>query len=248
MDFARRQFLAHLRHVAMSGGPVGAHAPAALGVVAGRARSGSAFARARLDLDHDGFHPAAGAERREREDRGGRVAPGAGDELRAAQRIAVQLGNAVDELGQQLRARVAAAVPGVVAGRLAQPEVRAQVDDAGREPAEVVDARRRLPVGQAQEEHVAGGELGQGGELEPGGAPQIGMRAVHEAPCVALRCRLRHFDSGVPEQQPEQLPARVARSAGDGRADHRVAPRTWSTIFAGMSTPVVSMLFRNSMV
>ena len=207
-----------------------------------------ALAGARLDLDDDGLHAATCAERRQGEDGCGRVAAGAGGHARFAQSFAMQLGNSVHELRQELGARVSASVPGVVVGSGAQPEVGAQVDDAGGESTEFVDSLRRLSVGQAQKENVALSEFGDGRELEPGDTPKIGMHSVHEASCVPFRGRLRNLEAGMRQEQPQQLTPGVAGSADDGRRDHRAPASRWSTIRAGMSTPVVSMLFLNSIV
>ena len=166
-------------------------------------------------------YAAAGAQRRQGEDGCGRIAAGAGGHSRFAQSLAVKLGNPVHEHRKELGARVRASVPGVVVGSGAQPEVGAQVDDAGGEEAELVDPLGRLAVGQAQEEHIAGSELGDRAELLTGDAAQIGMHAVHEASRVPFRGRLGHLESGMSEQQPEQLAPGVAGSADDGRRDHR---------------------------
>ena len=80
----------------------------------------------------------------------------------------VQLGHSIDELPEQVRTRMLAAVPAHVAGRVPQPEVRAQVDDSGRERAELVDAgsstARGAGRGTARRRARA---RRHGGELEP---------------------------------------------------------------------------------
>ena len=248
MDEPGAELLNHLRHVAMAGRLVGAHRAAALGVMARVARRIAAFARAGLHLHHRARREPAPVERAQREDRGGRVAAGAGDEGGIGKRIAVQLRHPVDERIEHAGTRMLAAVPAHVGGRIPQPEVRAQIDDPGRERAKLVDARHRLPVGQAKEQHVAGLELRGGGELQSRRGTQVRVRVVHELPGQTLRRHLTHLDVRVEQEQPQQLAAGVPRCARDRDPDHRPLPTRYSTIRPGMLTPVVSMLFLNSIV
>ena len=74
------------------------------------------------------------------------------------------------------------------------------------------------------------------------------MGVVHELPGQALRRRLGHLDARMEQQQPQQLPAGVSRRAGDRDPDHGPSPSRYSTTLPGMLTPVVSMLFLNSIV
>ncbi len=69
----------------------------------------------------------------------------------------------------------------------------------------------------------------------------------------ALRSRLLERDALVSEKEAKELPASVSRSAYDASRPHASTPAfnrdsTWSTMAPGISTPVGSMLLRNSMV
>ena len=75
--------------------------------------------------------------------------------MRGLQLGAMQLRQAVDELREPVRTGVRLAVPPVLAGRIAQPEVGAEIDDAIGERGEMVDPAHRAAMGQAQEQQVA---------------------------------------------------------------------------------------------
>ncbi len=75
------------------------------------------------------------------------------------------------------------------------------------------------------------------------------MGAGDELAGLPLRGDLLHVDVRMKQQDAQQIAARIPGPADDGSAYHARASRaTWATIFAGMSTPVVSMLLRNSIV
>ena len=97
-------------------------------------------------------------QRRQRQDRRRRIAAGIGHELGAANPLAVQLRQAVDGLGQPRGVGMLVVVPLGVDGRVVQPIVGAQVDDAaagGQQRHDRLGARR---VRQATEDAV--GPLG----------------------------------------------------------------------------------------
>ena len=120
-------------------------------VVGGRLAPGARDARLRVD-HHVADQPGAG-ERREREQRRGRVAARVGDEVGAGDPLAVQLGQPVDALAEQL-GRAVRAVPVLVDAAVAQPEVGRQVDDADAALAQRGDGRRRDAVRPADERGV----------------------------------------------------------------------------------------------
>ena len=224
VDLAGAELLKHLRHVAVPRWLVGAYRAAALGVMARVARCVAAFARSGLHLHHRIPGESAAEEGAERENRGSRVAAGAGDEVGTDERVAVQLRHSIDEFAEQVGARMLAAVPASVTGRVPQPEVGAQVDNPGRKRAELIDAGHRLPVRQAQEQHVAGFEFGHGGELEPRASAQVRVRVVHELPGEALRRRLAHLDARVEPEKTQQLAAGVPGCSDDRDPDHDFGP------------------------
>ena len=114
----------------------------------GRAAARARHARLRVDddvLDHV-------AERREREDRGGRVATGAGDQIGALDLVAVQLRQPVDRPAEQA-GRLVRLVVALVA-RAVQAEVGRQVDDLQPAVQQVLDDRRRRAVRVGDERGV----------------------------------------------------------------------------------------------
>src|SRR5918992_1194491 len=130
-----RELLLELGQVAMALGLVGVDVVGGgdeMGLLGGLAAGAR---HAGLDVHH-GLLEAA-LEREKAEDRGGRVAAGARDELRFADLVAVRLGKAVDGLGEELGGLVRL-VPLLVA-RLVEPEVGGQVDDLQAALAERLD-------------------------------------------------------------------------------------------------------------
>src|SRR3979411_3066182 len=116
--------------------PPPARAPPAVPLVAGLPRPAPALARAHLALDHDGpvpVHHAGAEERKQRQDRGSRIAARAGDPLRGADLGPVQLGNAVRPAIEDARPGVRRVVPPVVVGRIAETVVAREVDKDARE-------------------------------------------------------------------------------------------------------------------
>ena len=63
-----------------------------------------------------------------------------------------------------------------------------------------------------------------------------------------LAARDELADLGMAEQEPQELTTGVAAGADDADLHRAAAERTKSITFAGMSTPVVSMELRNSIV
>ncbi len=75
-------------------------------------------------IDDTGFD-----ERTQSEIRGGRIAAGVRDKLRAARFLAMEFGDGVDGLGQQMRGGMVLFIPGFVRGSGRKPEGSAEVDD-----------------------------------------------------------------------------------------------------------------------
>src|SRR3979409_1070188 len=120
---AEAELLLDLRGVTVPDRPEGAHNTRALRMGAALARLAPALARAHLALDHDGpvpIHHAGAEERKQRHDRGSRIAARAGDPLRGADLGPWELGNAVCPAVEDGRPRVRRAVPPVVVGRIAE--------------------------------------------------------------------------------------------------------------------------------
>ena len=152
--------------------------------------------------------------------------PHVGARRRRGELGAVQLGQPVDGRRQQVRARVLEAVPARVVGRIAQPEVRPEIDHrqprarAGRRPAR----RRRRGAGQEDRVEAVGQrrrrcEAG-GGEVRDGSTRSARPRG--RAP------ERHHAAPRMPREQAHQLATAVARGADDHDALTAVQP--WPTL------------------
>ena len=114
-----------------------------------RLAAGAADARGRVDDQASRFDDTSFDQRLERQDRGGGVAARRGDSLGLLDRLAVKLGNTVDELPEQLGRLMGVLVPALVGRGIVEPEIRAEIDEreasvenAGREPLAVPMRKR----------------------------------------------------------------------------------------------------------
>ncbi len=100
-----------------------------------------------------------------------------------------------------------------------EAEVGGEVDDAGSERGEVLDAPLRFAVREGQEEDVARGQLAQGREAErlapARRAAGSGGGEWTKSPACDSDVTCPISTHGCAEQQPEQLAAAVARTADD---------------------------------
>ena len=206
--------------VAVAGQPVGAERAVDFGEVRGEFESAPCAGDARLGVDHRApVEPARFGERGEREDGRGRVAAGHSHQPRFADRVAVQLGQPVDGVGEQL-GRGVLAVPLLVALELVEAEVGAGVDDGDA----VADVAGQ-PLGgggvrQRGEDHIhLALDLGDDRQIERPevgedfGQPLAGFGAPGDADDLEIR---------VLREQPRQLSADVARDVDDRRANHAI--------------------------
>ena len=216
------EFLHDLRRVAMARGLEGTHGPAAVRVVGGPV--GLVARRGGTDLplhEQPGGVDGAGLhEGRQRQDRRGGQAPGARDAFGVPDLVPVEFGQAVHEPAEDIGMGMGMSVPGRIVRRIAQPEVRAQVDDAGRQAGKGVPPFHRLPVGQAQAKDVAGIEVGHGAELEVRDPPQVRVGPADGLAGERFRRHLCDFDFRVEQEQAEQFPSAVSGRAGDRHLDH----------------------------
>src|SRR6266550_6086723 len=199
-------------------------------------RLGATGGRPGLAFDHDRHrlidHPGAG-ERVEAENGGGRQAATSGQAIGAPDLLAVELGKCVDEVAEQRRLRMLPAVPGWVTGAIAQPEVRREVDDRGRERLQLVDFLAGLAMGQRNEEDVDRLQRGPRLELQLGPPAEMRVHGVHELSAQPLGCHLRHLDLGVGKEEAKQLSAGIS-GAADDRGLHRAR---WLRAEVSTSTP-----------
>ena len=85
--------------------------------------AGAADARRGINNQTFGLHQARIDQRLQRKDCGSRIAAGRGDGLRAPDRLAIELGDAVDELTQQSWSLVRVAVPALVGRRIVEAKI-----------------------------------------------------------------------------------------------------------------------------
>ena len=90
--------------------------------------------------------------------------PDAADVARGADRLPVDLGQAVGEPLEPFRGSMRLAVVAAVDFEITEAEIGGEVDDAVGEGGEVGDAALGFTVRQRQEEHVARGQLAGGRE------------------------------------------------------------------------------------
>ena len=93
----------------------------------------------------------------------------------ARELVAMQLGQAVDGLIEEVGARMLEAVPARVVGRITEPEVGSEVDDRGPAGDEVRDDPGGRAVGQGQEHRIHGREPGPHGQS---GRGEVGVMAA----------------------------------------------------------------------
>ena len=169
--------------------------------------------RARLDQ-------VRAQERKQRQQDRGHVAAGGGHEPGAAQRVAVELGDAEDGLTEQLR-RLVGAVPLLVDGEVAEAEVGGEVDHREAGLAQRRHRRRGGAVVQAGEDRVdpPGEALGIERLVAERAEPaERGERLAQRAAGALLGGDDRELEARVAEHDAQQLEPGVA-----ARPEHRDA-------------------------
>ena len=156
---AQRHF--HLSRVTVIEQPIGreasvdrAEAGRFLGFAAGAADARGGVDDQAVRLDQPGIDQGL-----QREDRRSRVAARGRDRLRAADRLAIELGNAVDELAEQLRRLVRMAVPALVGRGVVEPEVGAEIDERDAAIEDCAGEPLAVPVRQSGEDEVDAVEI-----------------------------------------------------------------------------------------
>ena len=130
----------------------------------------------------------------------------------------MELRQAVDGAGKQVRSRMLEAVPAGVVRWVTQPEVRALVDDGGAGREQVAGLRRGQTVGQRHEHRV---RLGQRGIDVVAGPGKVGM---HRADRLLLPAATLEPDDphvGVSVEQSHHLAAGIAGGSDDAHPDAR---------------------------
>ena len=150
----------------------------------------------------------------------GRVAAGQPDDARAADRLAVDLGQAVDRLFEQPGAGVRHLVPAFELGRVSQAEVGREVDQPHTGFKQRGRRIHRDPVRGGEEHHVAVGQPGRRGIRERDADPtaQAGEHLGHRHAGFLARGDRLQVGIRMRGQQAQQLDAGVAGAADDADA------------------------------
>ena len=187
----------------------------------GRGAPGARHPGLRVD-DHVLDDPGP-RQRCERQQRRGRVAARVRDQRGAADVLAVQLGEPVDSLAEEL-GRLVLAVPAPVHRGVVQAEVGAQVDDADATLAQLGDDGRGGAVGVGDDRGV---DLGVAIEIELVELerhPVMGIQVVEPPPHVAAGGHRAQLQGWMAVQQPRGQRAREACGS-----EHRHAMRHGSS-------------------
>ena len=162
-------------------------------------------------------------ERLQREDRRRRIATGRGDCAGGADRIAMQLRDAVDEAAEQVRRLVLLIVPALIGGRVVQPEIGAEIDEGDVARQDIGGNRLGLAMRERGEDEIDSVERIR---LKPfDGRPRIGERKVRmdigkRRPGLAVAEQPDRIKCGVARAEPQQLRADEPRGSQDGDLDH----------------------------
>ena len=172
-------------------------------------------------------------QRLEGKDGGRGIATGGRDCLRAADSLAVELGDAVGETAEQLGRGMGLAVPALVSRGIAEAEVGAEVDewdfaieDRGGDPLAV-------SVRQGGEDEVDAVERAI---LEPldrrvrEGRREVRMDLADALPRLAITEQALGEQLRVAREQPQQLTADIARGTKDRGSNHRAAYRRYCIV------------------
>ncbi len=144
----------------------------------------------------------------------------------------MQLGQAVDRLREEVGRRVVEVIPARIVGRVAQAEVRSQVDDRASLGDEVRHERRRCAVGQREEDGIRRG--GRGVDVQAGPA-EVRMDLSDRLLLAAAPDESDDADVGMPREQPDRFRAGIAGGADDGDIDQLAAAR-------GLPGPVLGLM------
>ncbi len=186
--------------------------------------TGAAHAGDRVDDDARRLDRTLAHEGRQGEARRRDVAARRGDQPGALELAAVQLGQPVDRLGEQLRLVVLEPVPAGVQAGVLQPVGGGEVDDAADPPDELRGERHRRLVGKPEEHEIelAGPIDVERLEHEVGVARrQARVERGSRGAGLAVAGGVPHVELGVLGAEAQELGSRVARGADDADCDHR---------------------------
>ena len=205
------------------------------------ARLAARAGHARLGVDHDVGDQLRRGERGKREDRCGREAARTGDEVRARDLIAVELGQAVDRPLDQLGVRVLD-IPALVGCEVAQAKVGGEVDHPYATAEKLGDERRRGGVRVGDDRRVYLRVALEIELLHDHVHPMLGVDVAMPAPGLAARGDRGELELRVAVDQSRGEGARVTGGAGDEDARHgahppRCSPVPWRSPGGGLPPP-----------
>ncbi len=169
----------------------------------------------------------------------GRVAAGVADEAGLLDGLAVDLGQAIHRLGQQIGAAVRHAVPLLKFSQVLQAEISGQVDHLDARGQQLARLRHGHAMRRGEEHDVAGFQIGfvRRHERQVNMATQAGVHVGDRHASFLAAGDGLDLDLGVLRQQAQQFDARVARATNDADLDHDVSFDAWSeklAILGGM--------------
>ena len=236
---SKAELLRDLGCVAVAGGCIRPQFPAPMRVMrrSGGLRACGRGSDQRVDDDRDrAVDHLALRERRQREDGCRREAATGCDDGGGANAVAVQLREAVDRCPEGLRARMRPSVPPGIRARVAQTEVRTQIDEDRSRGAKCFEVTTRLAVLECREHHIGAVQLPARREAEVRAATKRRMDCVDPLPRQPLRRDLRHLDVGMVGKQTQQLTRRVSGATDDSGAHHRESTASSTEVARSTST------------
>ena len=182
---------------------------------------------ARLGVDDDvAFEQAGGFERPEADERGGRVAARARDQLGRRQAGAIELGQAVDGAGRQRSPSSGSACRG--RRRRAGGRRRRGRSRGCRAPAARGAVSAAFASGRARKAALTDGAMRSGGVGEDFAVPDAGQGRQLAGRFHRGRAEGgREADARVPREDPHQFLAGIAGGAHQGDVDLRWSVRRW---------------------
>ena len=229
-----RELLHHLRLMSMAAQAVGREVGVDLGEVRSDFQRSSRPRNSRLSInDRAPVQPAFRGQRRQGENCRGRIAAGHADQARLRDRVAMQLRQPIDRLGQQMRRRMLA-VPLFVRLFVVEAEIGRRVDHRRA----ALDERRqplgRRSVGQSGEDHIdVVIDLGHDRQVErPQVREDLGQTLAH----LGTTGHADDLDTRVLREQTRQLRSHVSSDVDDRCPDRGSGGRGAHNLFHSTTT------------
>ena len=208
------ELLLDLRRVPVAGDLVGENVLPGHREVGALVKGPAGAGDALLGVDDHVGDQSGPRERRESEQRGRRVAAWVRDDIRAGDRVAVQLGQSVHRLREQPGSRVWA-IPALICLQRAEPEVRAEVDNARAGLPQRRHCRRGRRMRVGDDGRVNAAERGRVQRLDDQRDAVARIQVLERAPHLRAARYADKVKAGVLPEQLGGQRAREARRAGD---------------------------------